>query len=346
MSLKPLVLSAVMGGCCLVLAPSIAHAQGGASGKAAAEALFDDALKQMKAGQFAEACPKLEESQRIDPGVGTLLYLAECYEKSGRVASAWATFREAASVAGAGGQADRERTARERAQRLEPQLAYLTLTLAPETRALKGLTISVGTNALGAGSAGVATPIDPGEQRIEVTAPGYESFTSTVKVEAAHRYDVAVPALREGPHSAGAPLAPAEAPPAVAPAIFAPLANSPPAEQSNWSTMKTLGLVAGGAGVVGIGVGTYFGFRAISKMNQAEDGSCANGLCQDQADLELTQQASDAAVVSNIAFAAGGALVLTGAALFFLAPASKEQALRVTPYFSGREGGIAVGGRL
>src|SRR5688572_5284659 len=98
-----------------------------ASGKAAAEALFENGVQLMKAGRFADACPKLETSQRVDPGVGTLLYLAECYERLGRTASAWATFREAESLARASNQADRARTAQARAQKLEPELSYLTV---------------------------------------------------------------------------------------------------------------------------------------------------------------------------------------------------------------------------
>ena len=54
------------------------------SDKAAAEALFDQGVRLMKQNSFSDACPKLEESERIDPAVGTLLYLGECYERVGK----------------------------------------------------------------------------------------------------------------------------------------------------------------------------------------------------------------------------------------------------------------------
>src|SRR5688500_5523674 len=91
----------------LGLYTSQAAAQASASDKAAAEALFDQGLRLMKQNSFSEACPKLEESNRIDPAVGTLLYLGECYERVGKTASAWATFREAASLATNSSQPDR-----------------------------------------------------------------------------------------------------------------------------------------------------------------------------------------------------------------------------------------------
>src|SRR5471032_2545697 len=103
----------------LLLAPPVS-AQANASSQAAAEALFDEGVKQMKVGNFTVGCPTLEESERVDPGVGTLLYLGECYEKLGRTASAWATFREAASLAASSGESGREKVAVERAARLEP----------------------------------------------------------------------------------------------------------------------------------------------------------------------------------------------------------------------------------
>ena len=125
---------------CAFLAPP-ARADVTASQKVSAEALFDDALRLMKAGNFPEACPKLEDSQRLDPGIGTLLYLGECYERTGRSASAWAIFREATSAAEAAGQTKRVKMARERSERVEKQLAYLTIDVVPATRALPGLLI-------------------------------------------------------------------------------------------------------------------------------------------------------------------------------------------------------------
>src|SRR5215218_5450162 len=91
----------------LVLCPASAHADPAVE-KAAAEALFQQGKALVAERRFAEACPKFAESLRLDPGVGTLLYLADCQEKAGKTASAWARFLEAAAAAKAAGQADRE----------------------------------------------------------------------------------------------------------------------------------------------------------------------------------------------------------------------------------------------
>src|ERR1700677_4816556 len=121
------------------LAPGRAFAQD-ASNQAAAQALFEQARQLMADGKFAEACPKLVESERLDPGAGTLQNLWHCYEKNGQTASAWVTFKDAAAAADVKHRADWSSRARERAQALEPTLSRLTIEVPPDAR-ISGLQV-------------------------------------------------------------------------------------------------------------------------------------------------------------------------------------------------------------
>src|SRR5262245_60268608 len=146
-----------------IAANSPAAAQTSAGDKAMAEALFDRGVGLMKQGKYSEACPALEQSQAIERGVGTLLYLAECYEKLGRTASAWAMFREAASSARAEGQLDRAKTGNARADKLEPTLSKLSIQV-NAARAATGLSVFRNDQPVPAGAWGQPVPVDPGEQ--------------------------------------------------------------------------------------------------------------------------------------------------------------------------------------
>src|SRR5690348_15501816 len=86
---------------------SFSHVARAEGDKATAEALFSEGRRLMASGDYAAACEKFAASQKHDPGLGTSLNLADCYEKSGRTASAWAEFRDAASAAHRVGSKDR-----------------------------------------------------------------------------------------------------------------------------------------------------------------------------------------------------------------------------------------------
>src|SRR5258708_3956605 len=84
--------------------------------EARADTLFT-AAKQLRAGgQVADACPMFAESKRLAPAVGVTLYLADCYERLGRTASAWDQFRDAERLAHERGDEKRASVAHGRAQ--------------------------------------------------------------------------------------------------------------------------------------------------------------------------------------------------------------------------------------
>ena len=107
-----------------------------------AQSLFVEAMKLMSKKQFADACQKLARSQELDPGMGTQFRLAECYEKLGRLASAYDQYNAVADAAKAAKKADREGLAKRRAAALEPKVARLTISVPPSVAALPGLEVT------------------------------------------------------------------------------------------------------------------------------------------------------------------------------------------------------------
>jgi hypothetical protein len=329
-----------------------ALAQTGAAEKTTAEALFDEGLKLMKAGNFQEACPKLENSQRVDPAVGTLLYLGECYEKSGRPASAWATFREAQSAAEESGQAKRAQTAKQRVEKVEKDLAYLIIEVADETKALPGLRITRGGIDAGTSIIGAPVPVDPGDVKVEVSAPGYQNYIVTVTVQARSRQSMLVPALavKEEPKVV-APAEPSSLPPPAPqpPVPLQPSVPPPAAEEGGMSTLAVLGLVVAGAGVVGAGVGTFYGLRAVNEDKKADEGSCGPNICQEKVDFDHSEKAVSSARIANVAIGVGGGLFLAGGLMFLFAPSSKpaeSASVRFTPRLAPGFAGLGVEGHL
>ena len=120
----------------VISASAMAHASSGQD-IATAQALFDEAKRLMKAGKFAEACPKLTESQRLDPAAGTMVALALCHESEGKTASAWAEFGEVLSDARRDRRADREQAAQQHLKVLEPKLTRVVVTVVAEVPGLE-----------------------------------------------------------------------------------------------------------------------------------------------------------------------------------------------------------------
>jgi tetratricopeptide (TPR) repeat protein len=282
--------------------------------KAAAEALFNEGQEALFERDYEAACRRFEQSQAIDPGVGTLLYLGDCYERLGRLASSWATYREAESAARAAGQAERSRVAHERAARLLPHLPKLSLGVAPENR-VAGFELTINGKPLNSALFDVPFPVDAGRYELVAQAPGRLRWSSLIEVPAGGEpKSVQVPVLEKS----GAEPSLAASSFRVAAADTAGAGGAGPVADSGFplSSRQTAGLVVAGGGVLATLGGVLFGVSAKNKDDEAKP-YCPSG-CATLAAAALNEDARTLATFANISYVVGGLAITTGAVLFFL----------------------------
>jgi serine/threonine-protein kinase len=292
-----------------------ASAQPVAHDTAAAEAAFAEARALIRQGQYAEACPKLEASFSLDPALGTLLNLSDCFERTGRTASAWVRYREAAAMAVQQNHREREAIARGRIAALEPQLCRLVIRTAPRPN----LEVTRDGVVVDRAALGLPVPVDPGAHVITASAPGATAFTSRIDVRPPEKdaacvlTTIDIPAVLEGEQKTVASPAPIEGPP-----------RGDQGPSSAWRTQHTLAVVAASAGVVALGVGTVFVLKASSTQSEA-DPECSSNGCSPEG-KKLLADAGASADVATVTFIVGAALVATGAVLWLTSPSLRTSA--------------------
>jgi hypothetical protein len=172
-----------------------ASAQGGDTDRQIAQQLFDDGRALVEAKRYAEACTKFAESQRLDPGGGTLLNLAVCHELEGKTATAWSEFRDALGQAVKDERKDREDIARAHINDLAGRLMRVVVHV-PEAVAARDPDINLDRSKLPVAAWNTPIPVDPGEHRVTVSAPGMETWSTTVSVtEPGKTFAVELPSL-------------------------------------------------------------------------------------------------------------------------------------------------------
>jgi hypothetical protein len=179
---------------------------------------------------------------------------------------------------------------------------------------------------------GSAVPIDPGQHHFIFDDAG----------GGAHAEQTVV--VREGDHErhirvvleaiTGVPAAPPSAP-----------AETPEASESptKGDTQRTLGLVVGGAGVVGLVIGGIFGLVSKSTYDHAFTVECSGNAndCRPSG-VQDGQTAHSQAMVSTVGFIAGSVLLAGGAVLYFTAP--RVGAVGIAPAIGSNGAGVTLGG--
>jgi hypothetical protein len=314
--------------------PSLAHA-GDAPNAAAAQTLFDDAKTLMQARDFARACPKLEESEKLQAAGGTLMFLALCREGEGKTATAWTLFNEVLSGARRDGRHDREKVAQDHITALAPRLTRISIVVSDSAQHQPGLEIRRDDVAVPSELWGTAIPVDPGAHVLRATATGMIPWETTASTTAeGQTTTVNVAAL------------------VAAPASPEPQVGTRPQSDPR-RTRRIAGLAVGGAGVALLGVGAAFGALALAKKGDESNACSKQGVCG-SLDVASSHTAVHDGNVSTILLSVGAAALVGGGALWLTArttgPSDDPAATkpnharwRAVPILGGHFAGLGLG---
>jgi hypothetical protein len=309
---------------------------------AVADALYRQARDLMAAGKLDEACPKFAESQRLDPATGTLLNLAACHERQGKLASAWLEYSDAVVAARLDRRQDRVDFATERAAALEPKLSRLTLTLAPDADPTS-LTLELDGASFGLAAIGAPTPVDPGKHTVRASAPGKQPWQKDITIGAeADLQTLAIPKLEDAPIApvAAAPLTAAAAPTAPPPQPRDELGHRPVPQSVYISGGVTLALAVG-AGVTSV---VYLNKR--DSYQDARQSYLEGSGSFSASDLEDMEQSAKTWGYTNVALWAATACGAGLTTYFYLSRPTRAASARVMPWLGPGLAGLGVSGEL
>lgn len=301
--------------------------------------LYNEGWQLYKDKQYAEACPLLERSLAASPMIRTRGALAQCYEASGKYASAYNTWRAVAEQA-AGAGAVEAATLKRAVEKTEQLVARITRIVFEPADTPTGLQVWLDGQLLAASELNVPVPVDPGEHTIEAKAPERVDWKSTFEIAATE-----AGATRHLPIEPLAPIQPVHVDTPPPPVVEKPPPPPPPVVQKPPPTppLKYAAVASAGAGLVAAAVGTIYAFVARSNWHDAKALGCdGNGVCRTQKGVDLVNNAGSKATIGTISLVAGVALIGGGGAMWFLAPSPGKPEPAVTPDVSVGRGGVHI----
>lgn len=310
-------------------ATSLAVPEKTGSNHAAAAEEFARGRELVRAGEHAAACKAFERSRQLNTTVAVLLNLGLCYRQLGRFSTAHRYYRRAEVLATLSG--DRRR-----------DLAHDEASTLAQLRATLSLRLSEASDGLEVRIDGVVQPgrtwaqpmfIDAGEHAITIQAPGKQAWQGTALIRDGEQHSLIVPALA-GQVGIAAPHMTATSS-AIASDSVPLVATGPAADGGGLPGTRVAALVAGGAGIAGVGLGLFFGGLAQSEFSDS-DSHCAGDACHPPG-LAHRERALAHATRATV-FTIAGAVALAGGVILWLASPNDP---RESPPLAARAGYLA-----
>jgi hypothetical protein len=295
-------------------------------------ALFQQGRELSARGDYAGACAKFAASLALRPKLGTRLNLGDCAEHLGRTATARTQFLEAAAMARQDGDAARAEYAVNRADALTARIPHIVLRGFPASHDARLRIDGVDTPTDGGQ---VDLSLDPGDHELSIDAPARRIWSRKVHLdEGAQPLVLDVPSAPEAPVDStrqGSPVA----------------SDAPASAPKGTPSQRIAALAAVGVGVVGLGIGTYYGLEASSQWSDAKKNCPHLPLCNSTG-VQQTSDANHSALGSTVSFGIGLAAVAAGATLWWTAPstdhASAARPPLATPVVGSHEAGLLLQG--
>ena len=261
----------------------------------------------MDRGELQQACEKFAASQALESGLGTLLYLGDCYERAGRFASALSTFQTASALAGTRGDSAREHLASVRASALEPRVPTLQIRRGPAPQAVD-LQITVNGSPIESAELGRPIARDSGIYEIRFSAPGYEAFVSHLQLKNGEGGSAVISVPRLVPLVAGGSEG---------------FHERPRAADERGSSQRTAAWVLGGAGVALAATAGIFAGLAASKDRDSKENCDADDSNRcGPGGVRLRNDAQSLATAATVSSVVGGLGLVGGLVLYLSAPAN------------------------
>ncbi len=279
--------------CAVLAAPSATFADS-ATDRQLAQSLFDSARASMQKGEYKKACPLFQESQKLDPGGGTLLNLAVCHENEGRLNTAIVEFNDALSQAIKESRKDREKTAKEHITALTPRLPKLILKSAHDLP--NGSALEIDGSPVTLHVIGIPMPLDPGDHTVRLSVPGKQAWESTVILREKETNEVTLPDFLPGILVYEAAKDPAQANGAAPPAYPSqPESKAPPRTELSAGSW-----ILGGLSLASLGVSAVTGIMALNKQSSYREAcNLGRSFCAESSAVDDANSARTLAWVST-----------------------------------------------